>query len=92
MVLKLQTGHGIETSDWLETSMSNGTAMKLWNLNLGSKAMPYKPWLWAWARVAAKQFFVCLALLLAYLRSVPHCVPNKAHAKAGTHTLLATQM
>ena len=38
-------GHGIEVSDWLATSMSNGTAMKLWNLSLVLKAWPYKPWL-----------------------------------------------
>ena len=57
--------------------------------------MPSKPWLRAWACVDAKLtiFLVCSLLwryVLTYLRSVPHCVPNKACAKTGTHTLLIT--
>ena len=35
----MMSGHGVEVSGWLATSMSNGTAIKLWNLNLVPRAM-----------------------------------------------------
>ena len=93
----MMSGHGIEVSDWLVTSMSNGIAMKLWNLNLVPRAMLCKPWLQAWACVDAKHtiFGVCsfvFRFFLTCLRSVPHCVPNKAYGKAATHTLLTMQL
>ena len=75
----MMSGHGVEVSDWLATSMSNGTAMKLWNPNLVPSAMPSKPWPRAWASVDAKNtiFLVCSFVwryFLIYLRSVPHCM------------------
>ena len=58
------SGHGIEASEWLVTSMSNCIAMKLFNLNLVPRAMPYKPWLRAWACVVAKHTVFLLVVRL----------------------------
>ena len=57
----MMSGNGVEVLDWLATSMSNGTAIKLWNLNLVPRAMPSKRWLRAWACIDAKHtiFLVC---------------------------------
>ena len=71
------SGHGIEVSDWLVTSMSNGIAMKLWNLNLVPRAMPCKPWLRAWACVDTKHTIlgVC-SFVFRYLFDVPEICPS----------------
>ena len=94
-------GHGIEVSDWLVASMTNGIAMKLWNLNLGIIWFPGQCLAnlgcghgHALTRNTPCGGFVRLffTIFLTCLRSVPHCVPNKAHAQTGTHTLPTTQL
>ena len=38
----MMSAHGVEVSDWLATSMSNGIAMKIVEPNLVPRAMPSK--------------------------------------------------
>ena len=57
--------------------MSNCIAMKLWNLNLVPRAMPYKPWLRSWACVVAKHtMFFCLFVCLALFLDLPEIGPS----------------